>query len=144
MLNKNINYLLILLLTIGAAACSKQKTPEESPATVMLFNALEDGVSVRTNLSGQHPIQYITALLLTPRGHARVHTKQPIQPMAFMQQQTRCRRMSQYGVAIFRCNAAISTVSSCTAESSRQQHYWSKKSCLVSVKTVLLIYALPV
>lgn len=80
---KNIYYLLLLLSMVLAGACSKQKTPEESPATMMLFNALEDGVSVRANLSGQHPIQYITALLLTPRGHARVHTKQPIQPMAF-------------------------------------------------------------
>jgi hypothetical protein len=53
MLNRNINYLLILLLTIAAGACSKQKTPEEGPATVMLFNALEDGVSIRANLSGQ-------------------------------------------------------------------------------------------
>jgi hypothetical protein len=83
MLNRNINYLLILLLTIAAGACSKQKTPEEGPATVMLFNALEDGVNIRANLSGQHPIQYITALLLSPRNHARVHSKQTTQPIAF-------------------------------------------------------------
>ena len=79
----NINYLLLLMLTIMAGACSKQKSPEESPATVMLFNALEDGITIRANLSGQHPIQYNTALLLPPRNHTRIHSKQAVQPFAF-------------------------------------------------------------
>jgi hypothetical protein len=80
---KNIHYLLLLLSMIVAGACSKQKTPEESPATVMLFNALEDGLSVRANLSGQHPIQYITALTLPPRNHTKAHSKQTVQAFAF-------------------------------------------------------------
>jgi hypothetical protein len=79
----NINYLLLLLLTVVAGACSKQKTPEESPATIMLFNALEDGITIRANLSGQHPIQYNTALLLPPRNHTKIHSKQAVQPFAF-------------------------------------------------------------
>lgn len=53
-----ITFLLIILLLNG---CEKSDHPS-NPATIQLFNALDDGEGLFTNLSGQHPIQYNTSL----------------------------------------------------------------------------------
>ncbi|NML22392.1 hypothetical protein HHL16_16025 [Pseudoflavitalea sp. G-6-1-2] len=72
-----------LLLTVITAGCSKSTLNEDNPATLVLFNALENGVSVRANLSGKHPITYLTALEIRPRNRALIYSKQANQPASF-------------------------------------------------------------
>ncbi|MGN6418670.1 MAG: hypothetical protein ACTHMC_14340 [Pseudobacter sp.] len=68
---RNINFrsrllsaITIFLLLIVLNACDKAKLYDANPATVQPFNLLNDGVVLRANLSGKHPIQYSTALTL--------------------------------------------------------------------------------
>lgn len=76
-------FILLLLAVVLMSACTKQKTPEGNPATIFLFNALENGTMVRANLSGSHPIKYITALPVSARSYSKVYSDLAVQPVAF-------------------------------------------------------------
>lgn len=76
-------FIALLLSVALMSACTKQKSPEGNPSTIIVFNALENGTIVRANLSGKHPVKYITALQIWARGQNRLYSDQTVQPVAF-------------------------------------------------------------
>lgn len=57
-------FVIPFFLLIIFSACKKANLYDTNPATIQPFNLLDDGVVLRANLSGKHPIQYSTALPL--------------------------------------------------------------------------------
>ncbi|WEK36490.1 MAG: hypothetical protein P0Y53_03170 [Candidatus Pseudobacter hemicellulosilyticus] len=54
----------LLLLASLSAGCKKNSVHEDNPAVLQLLNAMDNGLELRTNYAGQHPITYYTALKL--------------------------------------------------------------------------------
>lgn len=71
--NRMPGAILCLLLFTFFAACRKHKTYEGHPAILQVFNSLDNGVVLRTNLSGIHPINYRNAL--NPGNKEFTHTR---------------------------------------------------------------------
>lgn len=65
---KNCNHTIIaiaLLLSITfSGSCKKDKVIDSHPASVQVFNAMNDGIDLYTNLTGKHPINYSAAMLI--------------------------------------------------------------------------------
>lgn len=61
--NRNLMLLHFLLLLTVFPSC-KKKAYEGNPATIQVFNAMDNGLRLYANLSGVHPIQYKTSLLV--------------------------------------------------------------------------------
>lgn len=55
--------IIVLLSASLLPSCEKSKY-EGNPTPVQIFNSLEDDIALRVNLSGTHPVQYSTALVL--------------------------------------------------------------------------------
>lgn len=53
-----------VMLSIMVGSCKKTTLNTGNPATLQVFNALDEEVALRANLSGNHPIQYSTAQLM--------------------------------------------------------------------------------
>lgn len=58
------SFLLLLLLITAISSCKKNKDDYGTPAILQAFNLMDDGIELRTNLSGKHPIRYSSAKLL--------------------------------------------------------------------------------
>jgi hypothetical protein len=61
----------LLLLLFLFSACKKSLPHHENPATLQPVNLLDNGVVLRANLSGKHPIQYRAALELANKSFAQ-------------------------------------------------------------------------
>ncbi|MGN6417984.1 MAG: hypothetical protein ACTHMC_10865 [Pseudobacter sp.] len=57
-----LNKLAVLLVMVAAiSSCKKNKDDYGNPAILQAFNLMDDGIEIRTNLSGAHPIRYSSA-----------------------------------------------------------------------------------
>lgn len=55
------NFALLLMLAVAFSSCKKNKDDYGNPAILQAFNLMDDGIEIRTNLSGTHPIRYSSA-----------------------------------------------------------------------------------
>lgn len=82
-ISRQFGFIILLIFPVLIGSCKKEELPEGNPAIIQVFNALEDGQSIRANLSGSHPIKYLTALTLRVREYAKIYSVLPVQPVAF-------------------------------------------------------------
>lgn len=61
-------FAMAMLLSTFFSACKKDEIAEKHPASLQLLNAMNDGLTLRVNMSGNHPIRYSEALLLSNYG----------------------------------------------------------------------------
>lgn len=54
----------LLVLLSAFFACKKNKDNYGNPAILQAYNLMDDGIEIRTNFSGTHPIRYSSAKLL--------------------------------------------------------------------------------
>lgn len=71
---------LIAILTIS---CEKQRVIEGNPASLQVFNATDDGLELRANLTGRHPIPYFNTLKIDNRKVAKMLISDAEVPVAF-------------------------------------------------------------
>ncbi|QEC44648.1 hypothetical protein [Pseudobacter ginsenosidimutans] len=62
--NRVLSAIPVFLLLTFFSACKKTKLYDVNPATIQPVNLLDDGVVLRANLSGKHPIRYGSALAM--------------------------------------------------------------------------------
>lgn len=55
------NFVLLLLLVSAISSCKKNKDDYGNPAILQAYNLMDDGIQLRTNFSGTHPIRYSSA-----------------------------------------------------------------------------------
>ena len=69
-------YFLFFLITcsILAASCKKNREDYGTPAVIQLLNVMDDGIMLKVNYSGQHPIRYNRTLDLWNKEYNQFNT----------------------------------------------------------------------